>query len=139
MARSDPDADAVVAVQEAAVEHALTAGDARRALALAGALEPLRGEVAARSGTPDPVAAALLSALTAWVGLREDGTLGPAGPPAPPAPPIPGDDDRDPAAVGAAVACERFGVPPARAASLAGAATGTVERLVAARERRPDR
>lgn len=75
----------IAAVQEAAVEHALTVGDARRALALAGALDPLCGE-----STEDPALAALSTALVAWVGLRERDPGFLAGPPSPPGPgPLP--------------------------------------------------
>ncbi|ESP87251.1 hypothetical protein [Candidatus Halobonum tyrrellensis] len=142
-ADADPDGDAgamVAAVQEAAVEHARTAGDARRALALVGALEPLRGDAA---GTDlDSVATTLLSALTAWIRLREGAGFAPAGPPAPPTPPGPdagADSDGDPAVEGAAVACERFGLSVPRAASLASCSPEAVARRVGADESRPVR
>lgn len=141
---ADPDGDAgamVAAVQEAAVEHARTAGDARRALALVGALEPLRGDAA--GGTDlDPVATTLLSALTAWIRLREGAGFAPAGPPAPPTPPGPDagtESDDDPAVDGAAVACERFGLSVARAASLASCPPEAVARRVETGESRPVR
>ncbi|WP_435065650.1 hypothetical protein [Halobaculum sp. EA56] len=150
----------VAAVQDAAVEHALTVGDSRRALALVGALDPLRG-----SSAEDPALTALSTTLTAWVGLREREPAFGAAPPTPPSPAVPdpatdrpastptpegggGDgaeadraDDRGrdhvrdhpAAAVGAAVACERFGLAPARAASLAGRSVEAVERALADR------
>lgn len=141
----------VAAVQDAAIEHALAVGDARRSLALAGALDPLREEAG-----DDPALTALSTALAAWIGLRErdPGLL--AGPTTPPGPGSPsaldgaagrtgsdgdgGADDgfdsvsAEPAAVGAAVAVERFDVSVARAASLAGCPREAVERARVERE-----
>lgn len=140
----------VESVQNAAVEHALTAGESRRALALVGALEPLHG-----ASGDDPALTALSTTLVAWLGLRERdpsfGAVAPS-PPTPDGPGFPdgsdrprdGDDDagagRDergarhpPATVGAAVACERFDVSPARSAALAGCSRGAVERALADR------
>ncbi|WP_435146910.1 hypothetical protein [Halobaculum sp. P14] len=128
--------EALETVQEAAVEHALAAGDARRALALAGALEPLRRRTSrADDSDPDPVVTALYTTLSAWVALRE--RFGSVGTESPPAPPEPGDfglpeGEAESAAVrGAAVACARFDVPVARAASLAGCSRSELERQVA--------
>lgn len=142
----------VAAVQDAAVEHALTVGDSRRALALVGVLEPLR-----EASGDDPVLTALSTTLTAWVGLRErdpefgeppsetdsvssfDADTG-GGPDIAPAAPFEAGTDTDdsgrappPAAVGAAVARERFGVDIGRAATLAGCQQAVVERMIEAR------
>lgn len=129
----------VVTVQNAAIEHALTVGDTRRALALVGALDVLR-----EASGEDPALTALSTTLVAWVGLRERDPAFAASPAEPTGPgggpsdiPVDGDSDleidRDdsapPAAVGAAVACERFDVTTARAASLAGCPRATVERV----------
>ncbi|WP_277552864.1 hypothetical protein [Halobaculum limi] len=139
----------VVTVQNAAIEHALTVGDAQRALALVGALDTLREE----SGE-DPALTALSTTLVAWIGLREHDPTFAASPVEPAGPggasseiPVdgsagadagdtdhnPGRDNAPPAAVGAVVACERFGVTTARAASLAGCPRETVERVRARR------
>ncbi|MFC7070681.1 hypothetical protein [Halobaculum lipolyticum] len=150
----------VESVQNAAVEHALTAGESRRALALVGALDPLHD-----ASGDDPALTALSTTLVAWLGLRERdpsfGAVTPS-PPTPAAPPRPdrpdrhreGDVDDDdlgaersenettppPATVGAAVACERFDVSPARSAALAGCSREAVERALADRSgTTPDR
>ncbi|MFC7095927.1 hypothetical protein [Halobaculum marinum] len=140
--RSDPTRP-VEAVQNAAVEHALTAGESRRALALAGALDPLRA-----AAGDDPALTALSTTLTAWLGLRErDPNFG-AVPPSPPTPDPAAEQiasgeegsPHPPAVVGAAVACERFDVSPPRAAALAGCSRAAVDRALADRERTtPDR
>jgi len=132
----------VATVQDAAVEHALTVGESERALALAGALDPLRG-----ASGDDPALTALATTLTAWLGLRERDpsfvaapsttTPGPDAASAPDADPAvvagPTDADHRPATVGAAVACERFDVDPGRAASLAGCSRDAVAAALAAR------
>ncbi|UIO98718.1 hypothetical protein Hbl1158_09170 [Halobaculum sp. CBA1158] len=160
-----PDAP-VWTVQTAAIEHALTVGESPRALALAGALDPLRSGVASRdsaAGDPDrraPAMTALSTALSALIGIhvREaaaestDGSV--AGDPvsaSSPRPEVPElavvDPDavhrgqaatRRPAVVGAAVAVERFGVAPERAATLAECSRDAVEGAVADRSATAD-
>ncbi|PSQ06275.1 hypothetical protein BRC97_06670 [Halobacteriales archaeon QS_6_71_20] len=113
-----------------------------RALALAGALDPLRD-----ASGDDPALTALATTLTAWLGLRERDpsfvaapstpTPGPDAASAPDADPAvaagPTDADRRPATVGAAVACERFDVDLGQAASLAGCSRDAVAAALAAR------
>ncbi|MFC7136972.1 hypothetical protein ACFQRB_11830 [Halobaculum litoreum] len=79
----DPDRP-VEAVQDAAIEHALTAGESRRALALVGALDPLRA-----AAGEDPALTALSTTLVSWVGLRERDPAFGASPSAPPTAPTP--------------------------------------------------
>lgn len=170
--RRGPDPERPIeAVQNAAVEHAVTVGESRDALALVGALDPLR-EGAPRTGTeprtdPDELAdghdrvtvldppsrpqsresvavpsMTTAAVLAAWSGLhlrsdRDRPATGPAT--ATQEPPGPGDgigdDDVDPspAVVGAAVACERFDLSPASAASLADCGISAVRQVLAER------
>jgi len=133
----------VRAVQDAAVEHALTVGESRRALALAGALDPL-GD----ASDGEPPVTALTTTLTAWLGLRGRDRPFAAGSPSstlpgtgaavtpdfePSVSPASTDPDHRPAAVGAAVACDRFDVDPGRAARLADCSRGAVTAALAAR------
>ncbi|QZP38018.1 hypothetical protein [Halobaculum magnesiiphilum] len=151
------------AVQNAAVEHALTAGESRDALALVGALEPVRGRRSdrdsglgrlgdasdrdrepksasrTRTGTSSDAPSMTLSVvLGAWNGLRSgpENELPAASPSAAATEPRPFNADDaggPPAVVGAAVACERFDLSPSDAASLAECGTASVRRLVAER------
>ncbi|MXR42217.1 hypothetical protein GRX01_12815 [Halobaculum sp. WSA2] len=167
--RRGPDPERPIeAVQNAAVEHAVTVGESRDALALVGALDPLR-EGPAPTGTdprthadeladghdretvldpqsresvavPSMTTAAVLAA---WSGLRlrsdrDRPATGPAT--GTQEPPGPGDGIGDgdvapsPAVVGAAVACERFDLSPASAASLADCGISVVRQVLAERD-----
>lgn len=129
----------IEAVQNAAVEHAVTVGESRDALALVGALEPpSRPQSRESLAVPSMTTAAV---LTAWFGLRQRSdrngqVTGPAT--GTPEPPGLGDGigdggDPSPAAIGAAVACERFELSPASAASLADCGVSAVRQVLAER------
>jgi len=154
----------IAAVQNAAVEHALTARESRDALALVGALEPLRArppgpdaelslpgdshgqgppsELSPRphSHTPLSVPSMVLSAVfAAWTGRRvrskrdrRTAVLSPTA--TDPHLPLAGDDaSAPPAVVGAVVACERFDLSPAYAASLADCEVSAVRQMLGGR------
>lgn len=154
----------IAAVQNAAVEHALTARESRDALALVGALEPLRArppgpdgersplgdshdcgsasELSPRSQSHTPLSVpsmVLSTVLSALTGLqvrskRDHRTAVPS--PAATEPHLPRDGvdaSAPPAVVGAVVACERFDLSPAYAASLADCEVSAVRQVLAER------
>jgi hypothetical protein len=104
--------DRLVAVQNAAIERALTddAG-ARRHLELAGALEVARGE---GDDVADETFAAAMCCLVAVAAIPDDPS-----PPTPLSPPTPGDRG-DFLSVGADLAVERYDADRQRLARLAG-------------------
>jgi len=168
MSRGPDPGRPIEAVQNAAVEHAVTVGESRDALALVGALEPLRGkpprtETEPRSEPDEPPdshdgvsvldpssrpqsrehvtvpSMTTAAVLATWFGLRlRSDRNGPVTGPetGTPEPPGVGDDDVDPspAVIGAAVACERFDLSPASAASLADCGLSAVRQVLAERD-----
>lgn len=137
----------IEAVQNAAVEHAVAAGESRAALALAGALDARREAEtdASDSGDRDPphgdpATTALSMTVTALIGRHLSGdprasAREPVSAPEPSAARRAPDEARHPAVVGAAVACERFDLTVARAATLAACDRSAVESALAARAR----
>ncbi|SHH56579.1 hypothetical protein [Halobaculum gomorrense] len=124
----------IEAVQNAAVEHALAAGKSRDALALVGALETLRAGDGDRPRSADPALTALSTTIAALIGQRlsdrRDSSADEAA--SARAPPTVGDSrgaGDHPAAVGAAVACERFDVAVSRAATLAEVDRSAIEHV----------
>jgi hypothetical protein len=136
----------IEAVQNAAIEHALATGDSRTALALVGALDarPSAGGDSSAGGDGegsadrDPVAVALTATVAAMIGQRAHLDRQPfAAEPASEPTTLPVEGDRETAqrirAFGAAVACERFDVSAAHAATLAACDRSTVEPVLSVR------